>query len=321
MIHPAIGTPGKYYDRLAKRLVLKNNWAIGVQEMRGHGTSSWIASSTQNWSYWTPVEMDIDLHLSIIKSLFPQNPIFALGHSAGGVIWSLWMAKMAALGRCHDIAGLVSICSGSVYYKIHPKSTQCLMLGMWVWTASSALGWFPGAKLGFGGEREAKHFIQDWTHNIFWGHWQPHRCPISDITTKWFKHIHVPKAFISIDQDQYTPHASTLAFISMFPQGGDHTHFKITAKDDLELSKVDLPQLHHRWAKTDSFIPIISNWINSKLPSGSANTLNGSSSSVEHVSQAIESSGNATFIGNIQTGVSPSLAPSPTSATLALAKL
>lgn len=320
MIHPALGTPGKYYERLSKKLVLKNGWVVANQEMRGHGSSSWIASSSQNWSYWTSPALDFDLHMAIVKSLYPTQPIFAFGHSAGGILWTLWMAKMAFAGKTHGLAGFISVASGSVYYRVLEKSMSAWLLGVWVWSTSAAIGWFPGTKLGFGGEREAKHFIQDWTHNILYGHWQPHGCPIPDISTKWFKEVHIPACFISIDQDQYTPHASTIAFMEMFPKGSDHTHIKVTAKDDPELCKLELPQLHHKWARGDSFIPYISDWVNSKLPSSSFRNTP-APMPASNALNAVEYPGKTGLPGTLHSELSSSLTASAASACDNRAKL
>lgn len=262
MIHPALGIPGRYYTRLAERLCSRNGWIVAIQEQRGQGSSSWTASSYTNWGYWTPIAVDFDLHLSTLRSKFPSNPLFILGHSAGAILWCLWMSKQLIEGKESEvrrqIAGLIVIASGVIDFRIHPSRTL-FPFSLFVASVSYLLGWFPGERLGFGGPAEAKNFMLDWCHNIWTGKWNPKGCPYEDITSTFSK-IPVPAYFTTLDNDVFTPPVCCAKF-SEFLNPATTTYVTIESKKYDEYRDMPGELAHIRWARGDTILPFIEAYV------------------------------------------------------------
>lgn len=241
--------------------------------MRGQGSSSWKASPEVNWSYWTEVEYDFDLQLSVLKKQYPRNPIFPLGHSAGGIMWTLWMAKKVYEKREDHLSWIrayITVASGSVYYRFHP-SKAVYWYALKVASIAYAMGWFPGTQNGFGNEREAKDFMLDWCHNILFGYWQPRGCPIPNISQvyRW-----IPKAalYVSIDDDPFTPPTSAIEMSKFY--GQDKVQFvTLVAKEEPALKNIDGPSLHVRWARTDVVFPHVYAFVMKELANPSKITV------------------------------------------------
>jgi len=267
VIHPALGVPGAYYSRLAKHLCERNDWIVAVQEQRGQGSSSWRASRTCNWSYWTPVALDFHLHLQLLRDSYPKNPIFLLGHSVGFVLWSLWLAKMTREKNeeaLANISGLLGICSGSIYYGIHPSNTL-LMRSLIITFISNALGWFPGERMGFGGQAEARGFMHDWCRSIWQDDQQPYECPHPHIM-KTFKELKIPIRLMTLDNDEFTPPISTEKMAARFNPYYTSYH-TIESKGELEYKDLPGDQAHVKWARGKAILPYIEGWIKQTLQS------------------------------------------------------
>lgn len=266
VIHPALGIFGGYYAKLAENMAYRYNWIVIVQEQRGQGTSSWRASRRENWSYWTPISYDFDLHLSIIRTSYPSNPLFILGHSVGGILWSLWMAAKVVEGKEAEvkkqISGFLCMASGSIHHAIHPSSSL-LAYSWFIASVVTILGWLPGEKLGFGGPAEAKGFMLDWCSNIWTGRWQPRDCPHQDITSA-FKRIPVPAHFTTIDKDTFTPPICSSTFAEHLNPAT--TSYATIVSDSIpEYKNLEPDQAHIRWARGTAFLPIMEAFVNRTL--------------------------------------------------------
>ena len=271
IVHPALGVPARYYFRLAERLCERNGWIVAIQEQRGQGSSSWTASRSIGWGYWTPIALDFDLHLAILRSKFPSNPLFILGHSVGAILWCLWMTKQLMEGKEDElrrqISGIMVIASGVIDFRIHP-SRSLLPFSLWVALVSQVLGWFPGERLGFGGPAEAKNFMLDWCHNIWTGKWQPRGCPHEDITSHFHK-IPVPAYFTTLDSDAFTPPVCCAKF-SEFLNPSNTTYVTIESQKYDEYRDMPGELAHIRWARGDTILPFIESFLTKTLQQKSA---------------------------------------------------
>jgi predicted alpha/beta hydrolase len=260
VVHPAMGVAGAYYDKLAESLVIQYGLVVAVQEQRGQGSSNWRASSSRDWSFWEPITQDFHLHLAIIRQEFASNPIFVLGHSVGSFLWNLWLAKQLLEKNdknFNEIRGLVLIACGSIHSPTHP-SRILLPYSYFVSFVCHVLGWWPGAKLGFG-DSEAKSFMLDWAHTIWHGNWQPRDCPYPNITES-FRRIKKPTLFLSIDSDAFTPPVCTALFASRFdPQYTSMVVINAAAEE--EFKGMTGEQVHIRWARTNVMLPHISTFV------------------------------------------------------------
>lgn len=265
LIHPALGTPAGYYMKLADSLAKRNKWVVAVEELRGNASSSWRASRKVDWTYWTIPTQDIPANIRKLRSIHPFGPLYLMGHSIGGVMMSLYTTKLVAekSPELDDIAGILIIASGSLYYKTYPKPS-IWWVSWFVVALAFIFGFFPGKILNFGGKAEAKGLMLDWAQEIRTGVCKPTGCPHNNIIAH-LKSVQKPVLFISFDKDAFVPHESAARFASFYPQ--DHvTHIKIDPNDHEELKALDKTALHFKWARGESMLPFIENWIKASGP-------------------------------------------------------
>jgi predicted alpha/beta hydrolase len=158
VIFPALGVKAAYYRHYAAD-ISKQAMHVVTVDHRGHGNSSERASRKNNFGYKEQVEMEYPEIIKRVKEKFPGKKIVVMGHSLGGQMGSMFA------GRYHDLVdGLILNASCSVYYKGWGwASLGILAFAKFSDVLASALGYYPGNKLGFGGV-EARGVIEDWYH-------------------------------------------------------------------------------------------------------------------------------------------------------------
>jgi len=164
----ALGTPAKVYRHLGNEMA-QHAVQLCAPDWRGIDSSSVRAGRASDFGYRHLVELDIPALIAAVRHRTPRAPIWLGGHSLGGQ-----MALLAAAGNPEHIAGVVLIASGSVHL---PCYRGKLRWGVRVLTALSGivgpvLGYFPGARIGFGG-REAAGLMRDWSHVARTGKYRP----------------------------------------------------------------------------------------------------------------------------------------------------
>jgi alpha-beta hydrolase superfamily lysophospholipase len=87
------------YSAVAEELV-QNGLAVYAMDLRGHGKS-------EGERYWVDsfddYVADLENFMAIVRTREPGIPVFLFGHSAGGVVASLYAAR-----HQHELAGLIS---------------------------------------------------------------------------------------------------------------------------------------------------------------------------------------------------------------------
>lgn len=260
LVHPAIGVAGQYYHRFAQTLVQRNGWIVVVQEMRGQGTSSVRASRASNWGYWTIITQDFDTHLAIVESKWPDNPIFVAGHSASGALWALWLAKKTfEKESLSTIKGHIVFTGGDANYLSHPSKNTYLLARI-SQVVIYTLGWWPGTKMGFGGDAEAKDFMLDWGYNILYGGWNDMlNCTVPKITSE-LKNVHKPALYVSIEEDLFLPTVCSELLAKHY--GSEKvTHIKLRHKDIPSLRDTPIEQIHFKIMRSDEISPIVESWV------------------------------------------------------------
>lgn len=110
VIYPAFGVQATYYARFAQQLSQAGISVVTI-DLRGHGLSAVRPDANNNYGF---LEMIADLKAvsDNLKTAFPSQKVYLLGHSLGGQAASLAIAK-------HPTAydGLAMIGSPNVYYK------------------------------------------------------------------------------------------------------------------------------------------------------------------------------------------------------------
>lgn len=260
-----MGVPAGYYTKFAQSLSQRNGWFVLVLESRGHGTSSWRPSRSRDWGYWTIVNNEISYAVDFVAKEYSGHPIVLMGHSVGGTLFSLYLAKLIRnndVARLASINALVMITSGSVYHKHFSASWLMLLLTILFRVLCSILGYYPGKWFGFGGT-EAKSFILDWCYEVWNGKWEPSGCPIPDIS-KYLKQCNCPVVSLSIDKDSFVGHSAAARALQLFPEA-QTTHLKLDRKDFETIKALSNQHVHFKWARDVVFEPLIEDWIRDKL--------------------------------------------------------
>ena len=90
---PAMGVPARKYLPLAEVLGRKG-YAIALFEWRGIETSSVRASRKDDFGYNEILNHDLPEAIKKVREVYPENPIYLLGHSLGGQLGFLLMCQI-----------------------------------------------------------------------------------------------------------------------------------------------------------------------------------------------------------------------------------
>lgn len=151
-----MGVKANFYHPLAEKLVNADLLAASV-DLRGLGTSSVRPSSKVDFGYLDMIE-DFKKTIDQLKNRYPNQKIYCLGHSLGGQIACLTLAKYPDLAE-----GIILTAANDVYYKGWTgKQRYANLMAYNVFPLLSRIvGYFPGHKVGFGG-KAAKTQLIDW---------------------------------------------------------------------------------------------------------------------------------------------------------------
>lgn len=161
---PAMGVSARNYRQLGEALV-EENLACGLFELRGMGSSSVRASREHNYGYHEILKLDLPAVIEFVRTKYPENPIYLVGHSIGGQFGLLYMTE-----NQQQIQGFVGVATGLPHYSRWPFPKN---IGLWVGAKlvriiANIVGYYPGKKLGFAG-RESKQIMSDWSYSVVHG--------------------------------------------------------------------------------------------------------------------------------------------------------
>jgi predicted alpha/beta hydrolase len=168
LICPALGVRASYYDGVALALARSGVTAV-VMELRGQGTSSLRAGRGTDWGYEDHVRHDWPAAIAAVQEKFPGAPLYLFGHSLGGQLSALFMARNPTVA-----SGLILVACGTNDHRSWPFPTRYKVLVQMELVAglARALGYFPGHRVGFG-DRQARQEMLDWAFNGRYGRFQP----------------------------------------------------------------------------------------------------------------------------------------------------
>ena len=109
ILHPAFGVKATYYKHFAKALSEKGITVV-TADLRGHGLSAVRPDKENNYGFLVMIN-DLKTVADYLKQEKPNSKIYILGHSLGGQVASLAVAKYP-----NSFAGLGMIGSPNVYY-------------------------------------------------------------------------------------------------------------------------------------------------------------------------------------------------------------
>ncbi|SEA43478.1 alpha/beta fold hydrolase [Microbulbifer marinus] len=170
LILPALGVPAAKYALLQQELH-ERGYHTAVTELPGTGGSHPRPHRGADYGYSDLVLTFIPQLLRLLQQQFGRGPALILGHSIGGQT-----ATLAARAGLTGDARIVSVAAGHIHYRCWRGAQRLQLLGAAALAGivANLLGYFPGARLGFGG-REARGLMTDWSRSIFSGQFAPEK--------------------------------------------------------------------------------------------------------------------------------------------------
>ena len=152
----ATGVPQRFYKRFAEWVAAEKGMACLTFDYRDMGLSAdqHLRHSHATMTDWGIT--DAEAARSYAKKLFPDTPLWVIGHSLGTMM--IPMQKNVA-----QIDRIIGIASGTVHYTDHPWPYRALAMQFWFTIgplATRLKGYMPGKSLGFGEDMPASAYWQ-----------------------------------------------------------------------------------------------------------------------------------------------------------------
>ncbi|WP_394847825.1 alpha/beta fold hydrolase [Pendulispora brunnea] len=216
LVIPAMGTAAGYYDKLGAAFAQRGVHAA-LFELRGIDTSSVRASRETDFGYGTLIEQDIPPAIDAVRALLPRAPLFLLGHSLGGHLAFLTLARGQL---AHEVRGVALVASGLPYHAGWPGagSPGIRVFARFMKATSMAVGHYPGERLGFAG-REARTVISEWAHAVATGEFSfPTTWTGSVPPEQALARVECPVLAVSLARDKLAPSRSTELLLAKVPR-------------------------------------------------------------------------------------------------------
>lgn len=206
---PALGTPASAYDRLGAALALAGLHA-GSVDLRGFGASSVRAGRERDWGYAELVRDELPALLARGRARHPRSRVLWLGHSLGGHLALL----RAAAFPTDAVAGIVLVASGTPHWRAFSGrvALTAFVLGHLVPALTAILGWYPGRRVGFGGN-QPRSLMRQWARCARRGVLVPGPAPAQSLHDA-LPALRLPVLPIAIEGDAFAPPAAIRALLA-----------------------------------------------------------------------------------------------------------
>jgi len=241
---PAMGVAAKFYEPLAQP-ILQEGWRFVTADLRGNGLSALRVKKGVSFGYAEMVGFDWPAVVEKAKAIFPEAPVYLLGHSLGGQLSALYLAANPGAA-----SGLILVAAPSVHWRgwDFPLSLGVLAGTQAACGIASIFGYFPGRKVGFGGT-EAKGVICDWARQARTGRYEP--AGIGAEVERMLGEMESPVLAFSFEGDFLSPERAVANLLAKMRRAKT-THVNL-AGDQLD---------HFRWVKRpDSLLEKIREWL------------------------------------------------------------
>ncbi len=148
VLNGATGVPQEYYRAFAEWLAAEQGLACLTYDYRDTGRSATgpVRHAKARMSDWGV--SDANAARRKLRTLFPETPIWVLGHSLGAM-------TVPMQADTDDIARVVGVAGGPVHYSDHPWPYRAIALMFWFGLGpalTSVMGYLPGRAAGFGAD-------------------------------------------------------------------------------------------------------------------------------------------------------------------------
>ncbi|MFQ6551355.1 alpha/beta fold hydrolase [Aestuariibius insulae] len=232
VLNGATGVPQRYYADFAQWLVTDHQLACLTFDYSDFGESAAgpVRGSPATMTQWGLHDQQAARdHLS---GLFPTTLIWVIGHSLG--------AMMLPMQRGLDrIDRIISVASGPVHVSDHPWPYRAVAHAFWsgpTALATRALGYMPGARIGFGADLPEGVYRQ-------WRRWCTSRTFYACETGRELpwpdRHRPTcPLRVVAVTDDQMVPPAAVWRLMRLYPE-------TTQSQKTLNPRDYDLPEIGH----------------------------------------------------------------------------
>jgi len=249
VFHSGLGVAAGYYDPFA-RAMAEAGHAVALVETRGVGSSSVRASRSVDFGYRELIELELPAALSVVRERFGELPCFVGGHSLGAQV-----AVLAAPVLPEEVVGLVLVAGGSLWSRNYRGAMrgQVRVASVVFPAVARVLGWFPGKVFGFGGRREARTLMRDWSRCADTGEYRLHG---SD--RDWERGAAEqtrPVLAVTIAGDEMAPKAAMAHLTGKMPRAA------VDARE-VVLREAGEGKVHFRWARSPgAVVEVVDPWV------------------------------------------------------------
>jgi predicted alpha/beta hydrolase len=157
VVHGATGAPAGFYRAFAEWAAAERDLAVLTYDYRDFGASArgLVRGSRATLADWG--QLDQAAALATLAGMFPETPLWVVGHSVGG-LWLGWHAAMARVSRT------ITIGAGLTHVSDHPPRYRWKARLFWsapVRATAGLLGYLPGRMVGLGADLP-RGVYEDW---------------------------------------------------------------------------------------------------------------------------------------------------------------
>jgi predicted alpha/beta hydrolase len=255
---PAMGAAAGYYTPFAQALAAGGLGMAALLDLRGQGESS-ARARRDDFGYREILELDIPAAIARLRKVFGARRLYVVGHSLGG---QLGLFSAARPGPRPD--GVVLIAAGTAYWRDWPahQRRQARLGFAGVRLAARLLPWYPGTRLGFGGD-QPRRLMRDWGRVTREGRYAPEGSDFDYEAA--VRSLAFPVLSIGIHEDPIAPASARAALLARLPR--------------CQVARVDVDGVlehrpwkrHFSWARRPAeMVAAIGGWLQARAPARAA---------------------------------------------------
>jgi len=252
LILPAMALKAKFYLPLATALH-RAGVSVALCDLRGQGEATPGLREQPNFGYRELVEVDVPAVVAAVRGRFPAGPLFLFGHSLGGQLAFLHTATAAQSVDPGPIAGIVTIGTGTVFWKAFGWRRWIEAIGsiQWIGVVARVRGYWPGGIL-IGGAMPGR-VMTDWARHSRTSRYRP--AGSRRDYDRALRELTVPALVISLEDDRLGP-ASNVDFLCRRIPSAALTRWHIDAASGV------VNRDHFAWIKDSAVIgPAVAAWL------------------------------------------------------------
>lgn len=205
-------------------------------DLRGQGESRPRAARGVRFGYREMLEDDLPAVLDAVRAELPGAPVALVGHSLGGQFGLLHAATAKV-----PVDAVALVASGSVWWRAYGvRGLGTLVFSQLAAGLATALGHWPGRRLGFGGQQPAG-VMRDWARQARTGRYAPTGSPVDYEGA--LRDLALPVLVVGVDHDSLAPVGAREHLAGKVPRAAvDRWQY---TRDSAEGKAVD----HFRWVR------------------------------------------------------------------------